>query len=54
MQKLAEGDPAFWRLLLDRVWPIRHEIAAETETHFTFGWESDSREDREVVDISPG
>ncbi len=25
--KLAEGDPAFWRMLLDRVWPVRHELS---------------------------
>ena len=37
MQKLEEGDPAFWRLLLDRVWPIRHEIAAEAQTHLVTG-----------------
>ncbi|MEE9156333.1 MAG: hypothetical protein V3U38_06760, partial [Gemmatimonadota bacterium] len=25
--KLEEGDPAFWRMLLDRVWPVRHELS---------------------------
>ena len=53
-QKLEEGDPAFWRLLLDRVWPIRHEFAAEAQTHLTIGWESDGQDEREVVDVSPG
>ena len=24
--KLEEGDPAFWRLILDRVWPARSEL----------------------------
>ena len=27
IEKLEEGDPAFWRMLLDRVWPVRHEIS---------------------------
>ena len=54
MQKLEEGDPAFWRLLLDRVRPIKHEFAAEAQTHITFGWESDGQDEREVVDVSPG
>ena len=25
-------------MVLDRVWPARHEVAAETRTEITFGW----------------
>ena len=24
--KLEAGDPSFWKMILDRVWPARHEI----------------------------
>ena len=27
LRKLEEGDPSFWRLFMDRLWPIRHEVS---------------------------
>ena len=38
IRKMEEGDPAFWRLLLDRVWPARHEIETTGERKISIRW----------------
>ena len=38
IEKLEAGDPAFWKMLLDRVWPARVELSAETEHVVEFRW----------------
>jgi hypothetical protein len=35
---MEAGDPAFWKMLLDRVWPARVELSAETESVVEFRW----------------
>ena len=35
---MEAGDPAFWKMLLDRVWPARVELSAETESIVEFRW----------------
>ncbi len=27
IERLESGDPSFWKLILDRVWNVRHEIS---------------------------
>ena len=38
IERLEAGDPAFWKMLLDRVWPARVELSAETESVVEFRW----------------
>ena len=38
IEKLEAGDPAFWKMLLDRVWSARVELSAETESVVEFRW----------------
>jgi hypothetical protein len=38
IEKLEAGDPAFWKMLLDRVWPAKLELSAETEHVVEFRW----------------
>jgi hypothetical protein len=35
---MEAGDPAFWKMLLDRVWPAKVELSAETESVVEFRW----------------
>jgi hypothetical protein len=37
---MEAGDPAFWKMLLDRVWPAKVELSAETESEHVveFRW----------------
>jgi hypothetical protein len=35
---MEAGDPAFWKMLLDRVWPARVELSAESESVVEFRW----------------
>jgi hypothetical protein len=35
---MEAGDPAFWKMLLDRVWPARVDLSAETEHVVEFRW----------------
>ena len=35
---MEAGDPAFWKMLLDRVWSARVELSAETESVVEFRW----------------
>ena len=38
IERLEAGDPAFWKMLLDRVSPARVELSAETEHVVEFRW----------------
>jgi hypothetical protein len=38
IERLEAGDPSFWKLILDRVWPARVELSAETEHAVEFRW----------------
>ena len=38
IERMEAGDPAFWKMLLDRVWPARLELSAETESVVEFRW----------------
>ena len=38
IERMEAGDPAFWKMLLDRVWPAKVELSAETETVVEFRW----------------
>jgi hypothetical protein len=43
---MEAGDPAFWKMLLDRVWPAKAELAGNEGGPITFTWLA--REDRAV------
>ena len=49
---MEEGDPAFWKMLLDRVWPTKHEVGLEG-TALALTWISGEHHDEEVVDVTP-
>jgi hypothetical protein len=38
IERMEAGDPAFWKMLLDRVWPARVELTAETDHVVEFRW----------------
>jgi hypothetical protein len=38
IERMEAGDPAFWKMLLDRVWPVKVELSAETEHVVEFRW----------------
>ena len=38
IERMEAGDPAFWQMLLDRVWPARVELSAETDSVVEFRW----------------
>ncbi len=38
IERMEAGDPAFWKMLLDRVWPAKVELSAETESVVEFRW----------------
>ncbi len=44
IERMEAGDPAFWKMLLDRVWPARVELSAETESVVEFRWAGRDRE----------
>jgi hypothetical protein len=44
IERLEAGDPAFWKMLLDRVWPTKVEVSAQADTVVEFRW----REEREL------
>ena len=53
--KLEEGDPSFWKMILDRVWPTRHEITgANGEPVFDFAslarQATQARRERQIED----
>jgi hypothetical protein len=46
IEKLEAGDPAFWKMLLDRVWPARLELSAETDHVVEFRWAGSETQER--------
>jgi hypothetical protein len=36
IERMEAGDPAFWKMLLDRVWPARLELTGEDGGPLTF------------------
>ncbi len=44
IERMEAGDPAFWKMLLDRVWPARVELSAETESIVEFRWAGEESE----------
>jgi hypothetical protein len=38
IERMEAGDPAFWKMLLDRVWPAKLELSAETDHVVEFRW----------------
>ena len=48
IERLEAGDPSFWKMMLDRVWPTKVEIAAETDTVIEFRWREPG-EERDVI-----
>jgi hypothetical protein len=38
IERMEAGDPAFWKMLLDRVWPAKLELSAETDSVIEFRW----------------
>jgi hypothetical protein len=38
IERMEAGDPAFWKMLLDRVWPAKVELSAESESTLKFRW----------------
>jgi hypothetical protein len=44
IERMEAGDPAFWKMLLDRVWPARLELSAETEHVVEFRWAGEESE----------
>jgi hypothetical protein len=36
IERMEAGDPAFWKMLLDRVWPARLELTGEDGRPLTF------------------
>ena len=38
IEKMEQGDPQFWRMLLDRVWPTKMALAEEQPQVVTFRW----------------
>jgi hypothetical protein len=45
IERMEAGDPAFWKMLLDRVWPARVELSAETVSVVEFRWASPAADD---------
>ncbi len=52
IERMEAGDPAFWKMLLDRVWPARVELSAETEHLVEFRWASPAADDQSQLLIS--
>ena len=50
IERMEAGDPAFWKMLLDRVWPARLELSAETEHVVEFRWAGSVSGDRGTRD----
>ena len=48
IQKMEEGDPIFWKMLLDRVWPTKAKVEVGTGSGMAFAWMPAERERRAV------
>ena len=54
--KLEEGDPSFWKLMLDRVWPARTEVTGDEGGPMTFAWLAQRARDDgggQTIDVTP-
>jgi hypothetical protein len=38
IERMEAGDPAFWKMLLDRIWPAKAEITGDDGGPVTFAW----------------
>jgi hypothetical protein len=38
IERMEAGDPSMWRLILERIWPARVELSAETDSIIEFRW----------------
>ena len=38
IERMEAGDPAFWKMLLDRIWPAKVGLSAEAESMVEFRW----------------
>jgi hypothetical protein len=38
IERMEAGDPAFWKMLLDRMWPAKAEITGDDGGPVTFAW----------------
>jgi hypothetical protein len=47
IERLEAGDPSFWKMMLDRVWPTKVEISGDSSAPIEFRWR-EPREEREV------
>jgi hypothetical protein len=52
IERMEAGDPAFWKMLLDRVWPAKVELSAETESVVEFRWAGQDPPDQSQLLIS--
>ena len=39
IERMEAGDPSFWKLLLDRVWPAKLELGGIPENPVVFRWQ---------------
>lgn len=44
IDRLEAGDPSFWKMLLDRVWPTKVEISGDSAGPIEFRWRDSERE----------
>jgi hypothetical protein len=47
IERLEAGDPSFWKLLLDRIWPTKVEIGGDPTGPIVFSWR-ERRDEREL------
>ena len=51
IQKMEEGDPAFWKMLLDRVWPAKMDVDLGVgERTVALAWIGDRSGSAESID----
>jgi hypothetical protein len=46
IRKLEEGDPQFWRMLLDRIWPTKFELTDGVREPLVVRWQERGEEQR--------
>ncbi|MGE4650461.1 MAG: hypothetical protein AAEJ53_06210 [Myxococcota bacterium] len=48
IEKMEQGDPQFWRMLLDRVWQTKMALADEQPQVVTFCWVSPNESENDL------
>ena len=48
IEKMEQGDPQFWRMLLDRVWPTKMALSEEQPQVVTFRWVSPNERENDL------